>query len=85
MTSRSEPQTDSRLGMAGREDSWNYANDEKWFGVCSANELVFACGEEHPTLSAQRALGLLVESFGPAVIAEMVGDLIYRSSPTGDC
>ncbi len=77
--------TDSRLGMAEREESWNYANDSKWFSVLSANEVVFACGEEHPTLSAHRALGLLVEQFGPGVVTQMVGDLIYRSSPTGDC
>jgi hypothetical protein len=81
MTSISNP----RLGMAGREDSWNYASDEKWFGTLSANELIFACGEEHPTLSAQRALGLLVEEFGPQRVTEMIGDLIYRSSSTGDC
>ena len=77
--------TDSRLGMVGREDSWNYANDAEWFSVLSANEIVFACDEEEgPTLSAQRALGLLIEQFGPERVTSMIGDLVYRASPNGD-
>jgi hypothetical protein len=60
------------LGLAGREDSWNYRSDTKWFSVFSANEIVFATGIDHPTLSAERAVGLLIETLGADAVRRML-------------
>jgi hypothetical protein len=70
MSSRSSAPTG--LGLAGREDSWNYRSDTMWFPVMSSNEIVFACGIEHPTLSAGRAVGLLLEAIGPDAVRRMI-------------
>jgi hypothetical protein len=60
------------LGLVGREDSWNYENDTRWFFTHSANEVVFACGENHPTLSFKRALGMMIEGVGAEMLIEQL-------------